>query len=261
MPTKRRLQTLVFPDTHHAIAEQRIDGHRIISKFGASSIGATITPITLSGFYRTPQTAVALEFVSNNAADTAAGSGAQEILIQGLGEDWTEITQTIETNGTTAVPIPLPMTRLYRWYVSRSGTYATQSAGSHAGILQIRVAGGGDLWSQISVDPFPMGQSEIGCYTVPKGETAWLDAKSIWVSSVRTADIYFFQRPSADIATSTMRLIERDIGVSGGFLQQLPYPKGPFAGPCDLGFMGSVATGSADVSVEFQLKIIDNKWL
>lgn len=244
------------------VAKGRIEGHSIVHKFGAGTLGATLGVVTQSSFYRTPLTAQALEFVSDDANDTAAGSGAQEVTVIGLDTNWNEVTQVIETDGLTPVALPTNLFRLYRWYVSRSGTYATQTTGSHVGVLTIQGAGGGDVWSQMGVTPFPSGQSQIGAYTVPVGKTGYLIGKVVFVDTVKAADIYFFQRQNADDVTTpftgTMRLVEREVGVQGGFDHHFSVPKTPFIGPCDVGFMGVVSAGTADVSVEFELLLVDN---
>jgi len=112
-----------------------------VHKFGAANLTTTIAPITYSGVYQTPMTAQSLEFVSSNANDISTGSGAREITVIGLDSSWNEVSQTVITDGTTPVALNTDLIRLYRWYVSQSGTYATQSMGSHAGILTIRAAG------------------------------------------------------------------------------------------------------------------------
>lgn len=244
------------------VAKGRIEGHSIVHKFGAGTLTTTIGVVTQSSFYRTPLTAQALEFVSDDANDTAAGTGAQEITFIGLSNDWVEVSQTVETNGLTPVALPTNLIRMYRWYVSRSGTYATQVLGSHKGVLTVQETGGGDVWAQMGVTPFPSGQSQIGAYTIPAGKTGYLLGKVVFVDTVKAADIYFFQRPNADDVTApytgTMRLVEREVGVQGGFDHHFSVPKTPFVGPCDVGFMGLVSAGTADVSVEFELLLVDN---
>jgi hypothetical protein len=243
------------------VALGNIDGATLVNKFGAGNLTTTLLPIDQDNTYPTPTTATALEFVSSSTDDDVAGTGAQKIIIQGLDANWDEVTQEIDTNGTTPVAIPTSLIRLYRWYVSQSGTYATQSAGSHAGTLTIRVAGAGATWSTIGVSPFPVGQSQIGVYSLARNKKAYLMSKTVFVDTTKAADIYFFQRPNADDVsapyTGTMRLFEREVGVSGGFVSTSKAPKGEFIGPCDLGFMGRVSVSTAECSVEFQLLIVD----
>ena len=91
----------------NAAALGLIPGTDIIHKFGERTVSTTPEPVTLSGFYRTPTAATALEFVSDSAADDAVGLGAQEITIQGLDSTWMEVTQTLETDGTTPVALSM----------------------------------------------------------------------------------------------------------------------------------------------------------
>lgn len=254
--------SIINRDFYLSVARGLIPKHSLVHKFGANSLTTTLNPITQSGFYRTPTTATALEFVSSDANDTSAGTGAREVTVIGLNGSWQEVTQTVTTNGTTAVALGTNLIRLYRWYVSSSGTYATQSTGSHAGTLTIRESGGGATWSTIGIAPFPTGQSQIGSYTIPTGYTGYLLSKNIFVDSTKEADIYFFQRPLANDVSSpfsgAMRLFEREVGVTGGFELKTVAPKGPFVGPCDLGFMGKTSTGTAEVSVEFELLLVQD---
>jgi len=220
-----------------------------------------MSPITQSGSYQVPTTATELEFVSDDVDDTYLGAGARQLTITGLNSLWEEITFTINTSGTTPVILPHNMTRVYRWYVSSSGTYSTQSVGSHEGELTIQESGGGQVWTQIYTSPFPVGQSEIGVYTIPKGKTGYLLNKNIFADTSKTTDIFLYARCNADDIVApfdgTMRLVEREIGLQGGIHLDFEVPKGPFEGPCDIGFMGQVSQGTADISVEFELILVD----
>lgn len=244
------------------VAKGNVAKHSLIHKFGFNNVGTTIEPITLSGFYRTPKGPTSLEFVSDSNEDSIGNLGAQEVTIIGLDSNWRVVTQTLVTNGTNAVALDTNLTRLFRWYVSSSGTYANQDSGSHIGKLTIRESGGGNTWSEIEKTPFQIGQSEIGVYSVPTGYTAYLLSKSVSVDGVKSVDVFFFQRPLINDTTApytgTMRLIEREVGVSGSIDFTLESPKGPFIGPCDIGFMGVVGTGTAEVSAEFELLLIED---
>lgn len=255
---------VIPPNTEFLIevAKGNVAGHSLVHKFGAGQISSIFAPVSQTSSYQTPTTAQALEFVSSSGNDTSAGTGAREITIFGLDSNWEEVTQTLDTNGTTAVQLGTDLTRLYRWFVSESGTYATETTGSHVGTLTIRDSGGGgNDWSQLPISPFPVGQSQIGAYTIPSGKTGYLMSKNVFTDTGKTADIYFFQRTNVDTVAapySSMRLVERQVGVSGGYNIETKSPKGPFVGPCDVGFMGKVASGTAEVSVEFELLIVDN---
>lgn len=252
-------------DFYTEVALGRVPGHRLVHTFGAAELDTTLRPITLGQVYRTPTTPVTLEVLSDNANDTATGSGAQSVWVEGLDSNWQRTQFEVELNGVTPVTLPTALFRLYRWAVYRSGTYAGQSQGSHAGTLTMRVSGAGDLWSVLTTDPFPIGQSEVGIFTVPAGETAFLWSKNVFVDTSKTANVYFFQRPNADDVvppySGTMQLFEKEIGVKGGFSLRTQFAKGPYVGPCDLGFMGLVSVGTAEASVEFELMLVEDTYL
>lgn len=242
------------------VALGNVSNYQILHKFGSGVATTTIAPVSQSGVYRTPTTAQALEFVSDSANDTAAGTGAREITVIGLDASWAEVTQVVATNGLTAVPIPTNLIRLYRWYVSASGTYADQTTASHDGTLTIRAAGGGDTWSTIPLveGVFGSGQSRIGVLTVPAGTSAYILGYSVTVDSAKAVDVYLFRRCNADDVVApysgTVRILRELIGLTGPYSPAFdPGPEGPFVGPCDLGFMAAVVSTSADVSVSFDL--------
>jgi hypothetical protein len=248
---------------YQRVSAGEVPGVSIFHKFGAGDLGTTVAPVTLTGSYFTPTTAQALEFVSDSANDTALGSGAREITVVGLDANWLEVEQTIATNGTTAVQLPTNLTRLYRWYVSSSGTYSNAIGGSsHDGLLTIRGTGGGTDWSIITNTPLATGSSQIGVYTVPINKTAYVLSKSIFVDSGKVADVYAFFRENCDDITAPFsgvrRLAEREVGVTGDFQRNFPAPLGPFIGPCDIGFMAKVSQGTGFISVEFDLLLIED---
>ncbi len=241
------------------VAKGNIPGHSLVHKFGSGTVGTTLVPITNSLEYRMPWVAAPLEFVSDNANDTAAGTGAREITIQGLNSDWEVFTQVIATNGLTAVALPTDMLRLYRWYVSGSGSYASVTSMSHAGTLTIRAASAGATWSTIGVLPRPVGQSQISCYTVPVGYRAYVFLQEIRVDSTKSADVVFMARGSADVLVApfpAMRLVANFIGVSGIATADPNAPRDGFEAPADLLFMGKIASGTAQIVVDFEILLV-----
>ena len=73
-------------------------------------------------------------------------------------------------------------------------------------------------------------------------------------------DIYFFKRDNADDVTvpySSMRLVEREVGVTSGYALNTIAPKYLGDGAMDVGFMGKVKTGTGECSVEFELLLVE----
>ncbi len=248
-------------DVYMEISKGNVPGHSIVHKFGHGAVGTSFVPVCSSLTYTTPTTAIALEVVSGDADDTSAGAGAQEVTIIGLLLDGTEVTQVVELSGLSAVSIPTPLFRLYRWYVSRSGVYPSPGGGSHQGILTIRVASAGATWSTILFTPFPHGQSQIGWYTIPAGHRGYLLSQFIKVDSVKVVDILLVWRGNSDDVatpfTGVFRLISEFVGIAGsGVTLQPKTPINGFVEFTDIGFLGKVASSTADVSVDFELLIV-----
>lgn len=247
------------------VAKGNIAGHSLIHKFGFNDgVNSTLAPITDGAVYQTPTAAVSLEIVSSDANDTAAGTGAQAVTIVGLDASWNEQTVTIATNGTTAAAVTGTWLRVYRMYVGtgQSGTYATSAAGSHAGTLTLRVASAGATWATIGTTAagFPLGQTEIGCYTVPAGYTGYLLSLSAQVESAKTPNLLWFRRPAANDVTTPydgMRVFHRSNATTED-RHQPPAPMEVFTETTDMGVMGYVGTGTAAVSVTFQMLLVAN---
>jgi len=234
-------------------------GVKTVHKFGRNdAVGTSFVPIAFSGVYKTPKAAVALEFVSASADDTAAGTGAREITIEGLDDNFRKVIQVIATNGQTEVAIPTSLTRLFRWYVSATGYYADDSGGSHAGELTIREVAGSAVWSKIDVADFPRSQSEIAIFSFADNEYGYIDNYSIHVESTKVVDVLLFQRPHADVivAPYSAKRVVLEIGSAAGSTpSEIKKPLGPFHGPCDVGFMGKVSVNTVSIEVNFEISV------
>lgn len=237
-----------------------------IKKFGRnSSVGTSFAPIAVGGVYQTPQSgsATTLRVKSGgNANDDAAGSGAREITLVGLDEGFNDATETLATAGASASSATsTTFTRLHRAFVSSSGSYATASAGSHSANIVIENSSGGTDWVTIDATDFPKSQSEIGVYSVAAGYTAYVFLKKITVDTNKTTDLVFFWRGGADETAApytAMRAQSVIIGLKDNFnFTDSEAALGPYVGPCDFGFMGKVDTGTASLSVEFDIFLVN----
>lgn len=247
-------------------------GVSVIKKFGRNSaVGTSYVPITNGGIYRTPQSgaATALRIASGgDAQDDASGTGARSITLEGLDQSWNSVTEAVTTAGASASSATTAtFTRLFRAYLTPStgsGTYADASTGSHAAAITIEAdATGGPTWASIDVTDFPKSQSEIGVYSVPTGYTAYVFLDDITIeTNGKTCDLQFFWRANADETSapySAMRVQAEFIGLTPGKtdLSGKNVPFGPYVGPCDIGFMGKVDTGTGGISVEFEIYLVN----
>ncbi len=242
------------------VAKGNIPGHSIRHRFGKGIVGTTMVPIASSLKYPTPTVATTIEAVSSDADDTVAGAGARTVTIKGLDVNWEEITQTVNMNGLTPVPFPIDMIRVYDWWVASSGVYATSALGSHQGIITIQTSPGAVLWFNGTVTPYPKGQSEISGFTVPDGFRAYIFIHSIVADSTKSVDVMMATRISADDVTvpfPPMRAMKEFTGVSDSPVGA--HDKAPInslAERTDIIFMGIVSSGSASVSIDYEVLLI-----
>lgn len=254
-------------DYYSEIQQGRIPGHKIVHKFGAiKSVGATMTPVTSSGNFPTPNVLTDLEIVSDNTNDTFLGTGARTIRLSATSNvngSWTEQTIDIELNGTTAVQLPNGVFRVYRMKVLTSGTYASQASPSHNSTITLRETGAGSIWHEVETEnSFGLAQSEIAVYTVPKDYTGYLISKKISVEGNKSANVYLFTREGADIVTapfSTMNVKELERNLTGTSAVKPFSPILVLPGATDVGFMASADVGTTSVSVDFEILLIKNQ--
>lgn len=242
-----------------------ISGVSIVHKFGRNAaVGTTFVPVAFGGVYQTPQygSATTLRIAAGgNANDTAAGTGAREITLQGLDENGNLVSEAVATAGASASSATTTtFSRLFRFYVSASGTYATASAGSHAGSIVVENGAGGTTWGTISATGFPMGQSEIACYTVPAGKVGYITEFDLITDATKPTDIILFKRENANETAapySRMSKVLSTDNLTVAFQQTHINPLGPFPAHTDIGFMAKVASGTASVAADFEIVLID----
>lgn len=148
------------------IAKGQINKLSHINKFGYNTaVGSSYQVLSDLGTDPLPATAAAVSVVSSSANDTAAGTGARTVEIQGLDADYNLQTLTVTLNGTTAVTTGSDTyIRVFRMRVVTAGTNETNVGNITASI------GGVDI-AQIKADA---GQSLMGIYTVPAGHNVYL---------------------------------------------------------------------------------------
>ena len=243
------------------VSMHNVLGFETIHKFGANeSVGTTYEPITTNGLYNVPQVsgAVTLRVKAGDANDTDGGSGAWAVQLEGLDVNGKEATEVLRTNGISAgTPSTTQWLRVYRAFVTESGTYATQSAGSHAADIVIEDTSNNE-WARIIGDSpaFPRSQSQIACYSVPVDHIGYVTSIAASVESGKAVDIMLFKREQilqTAAPYEAMRAQFQLIGLTDQYIFTPQLPMGPFTGPCDLGWMGKVGAQTAKIEIDFEL--------
>lgn len=246
------------------VAQGNIAGQSVVHKFGRNAaVGTSFVPIALGGIYQTPQAASAttLRVKAGNANDTAAGSGAREITLVGIDETGAEVTEAVATAGAAASSATTAtFMRLYRAYVSASGTYATSTTGSHSADIVIENGAGGTDWLTIDSTGFTKGQSEVGAYTVPNGYTGYINKFFLSADTTKTTDFILFTREQIlDAAAPYEAMRAKFVGQTTGDItsvaNMIPIK---VTGPADVGFLAKIDAGTASVSVDFEILLIQD---
>ena len=133
-----------------------------IYRMGTGLVATEYVPIADVLAYRTPQagSATALRIkAGGNAADDAAGAGARSVRLTGLSATGAVVSETLATAGASAsAATTQTFIRLFDAEVIDSGTYGTQSVGSHVGDIVIENASGGTDWAKI---PFEVTKGTV----------------------------------------------------------------------------------------------------
>ena len=159
------------------------------------------------GIYMWPQISSTLEAISTNAGDTAAGAGARTVLVEGLDDDFDEISEGITMNGLAAsLATTQTFRRVNNIQVATAGTYGGTNVGGNFGDITVRISGGGATQGIITAatPPLMMGQGHLGRFTVPRAKRLFLTDLSVAVDDQNSADFAFIQRPNAQVVVAPM---------------------------------------------------------
>lgn len=240
-----------------AVKQGNVTGAEIVNKFGRNAaVGTSFVPVSIGGLYvrRQPAGASTLRIkAGGNANDTAAGTGAREVTIQGIDASGNLASEAIATNGASASSATTTQfIRLFRAWVSESGSY---TGASHAGTITIEDSSSTEDWLIIDSTITPEGQSEVAVYSVPKGYTAYVFDIYPTIEANKTVALRFFKRGGVLDAAAPYESRRSQLSWTG--LESSPQPVpgiyGPFETGTDIGFIAKVTTGTAHVAVDFSI--------
>ena len=246
------------------IAKGNVPGHTVIEKFGRNDAvpngsWADIQTIGGSVFWHT--TADTLNAVSTSANDTAAGSGARVITIQGLDANFDVQEEDLALSGVTPVTSANSYIRVHRVFVKDTGTYGGLLTGGNAGNISFTKTTGGNAIGEILIDnSAPIGQTQLARYTIPNAKTAYLFAVDVNVEVNKPARVVMWQRQGADVVaapfTSKRMVLEFD-GLQQPDDLQMRVPL-MFPGKTDLWFSAEGGGAATQVNVRFLLILVDD---
>lgn len=103
------------------------------------------------------------------------GTGAQDVLVEGLDANFNEISETVALNGTTIRPLLLTYLRVNKATVGLVGTGL-----QNAGLITVQLASAGAI--QITI-PIGEGESQVANFTTPNGKEISLKSLDYSVES------------------------------------------------------------------------------
>lgn len=191
-----------------------------------------------------------------NVNDTAAGTGARAITVQGIDDSFNEVTEEIVTAGASASSATgTSYWRIHRAYVAdeNAGTYG----GTNTGVVTIEKSAGGTDIISIGADK---GQTQYAGWTVPIGKAAYLLGMHFQVDTNKSALFRVYTRAKMDVVTPPVepKRLRLFFAVTGQYNYQ---PKGPeLALPAKSDFWVEAWGDGANcaVTVNFELLVVDD---
>jgi hypothetical protein len=233
---------------------------KVVHKFGRNpdiDKSAAEDIWSAGGTYAWPTAAATLETVSSSALDSATGIGARTLVLEGLDNAFAEISETVTLNGTTAVPSTKQYRRLNRVYVTGAATYDSSNVGGAAGLITVRIAGGGAVQATLDrVDGMSLDQTQVARYTVPAGYTATMTRMDCSVDAAKPMRVYVWQRRDADkiaVPVTPKRLVRMIDGVTGYvFFQDAP---STYPAKTDIWLTAAAAADRSAIDCTFDLQL------
>ena len=255
----RRRVNKDFNEFYLEIAKGDVVGHEHIHKFGANKdidIGTEdIWEHGGSVGYLT--SASILNVASTDVDDTSAGNGMRTMVVEGLDENWEELSETVTMNGQTIVTTVNSYIRINRMYGVTFGDTDSNEGSVHIFTGTETLGEPDDLslvYSQISN---LQGQTLQAFYTVPANKTGYLLGG--WMSTdaaAKPVEGHLFARRDADIATSGWR-IQADFKTGDFFHREFQVPI-PVDAKTDLRVDGKADANNTYVSAGFDIILVDN---
>jgi hypothetical protein len=230
-----------------SLARGLVEGMQPIYKFGKSTtVGATAfsTIWHVGGLYETPTTATVATIVSDSANDTAAGTGARTVQIEGLDEDFNFQSEVVTLNGTSSVNSTLSFIRLNRMFVLTTG-----SLNDHDGQIVCTV----DSKTVCRIDDGD-NQSQVAHYTLPANKTGYLDQLSFGVGSGKEVELRIVVRQPGGVyrAVSNFFLYQSTETITLNIPVSIPEKS-------DIQIQAKAAAGTVAVNAIFSILLVDNE--
>lgn len=195
-----------------------------------------------------PAAATVMTLSSSSANDTAAGTGARTVTINGLNSSYVTTTEVVTLNGTTGVSTTNSFLRINSLSVATAG-----SGGSNAGIIYIGtgvITAGkpATIYGSIAAG---VNLSRQAFHTIPSGSTGYL------LSLLASTDTAGTQVQVYTRTQTGLFVLNRifQLGIGAGTVQDYQLPLALQAGT-DIEARATVASGTAKVAVQLEILVL-----
>jgi hypothetical protein len=242
------------------VAKGNVPGHSLVHKFGRNDSvpNGSWAFVTLLGQTAWPLSAATTVRIKagGNAADTAAGAGAREITVQGIvATTFDEEAETIAPAGASAsTATSKSFWRVHRKWVSSAGTYGSANTGA---IVLENGAGGTDIITMAAGE----GQTQDALFTVPADKTGFLASVHVTTDSAKPVDVRCWVRENMDDTTAPVTSKRLKLfwdGIANSFNYRPYSPELSIMEKSDIWFEAQAGAGGGEVSIDFELLLVDN---
>lgn len=156
------------------VARGQIPWHQSIVVFGYNSdVDTSVETVwPYGGILPFPSNALQMSVSSDNTNDTAAGTGARTVYIQGLNANHDTISETVSLNGQTAVLTANSYLHINQAYVATAGSLNSAAGNIYFGTGALTLGVPATVYDIIQYD---YNTRVTGSYTIPSGYTGYLE--------------------------------------------------------------------------------------
>lgn len=238
------------------VQQGRVPGHSILAKFAENPDIASGSPADIWDF----PSVLLYTFSTSAAIDSISSSDAGDsvlIVMQGLDDDWNEITQTKVLDGRNRVALDTPMRRIHSAFNGNGidllgNVYIYENTALNLGVPV-------DSTKVRAYIALAEQNTLMGIYTVPAGKTGYFMGLTSSISRQPVAANCIFTGKARPFEKVFRTQIRHNMSTTGtSYVDVVPTVFSPFPEKTDFVAHGNVSANGIGVSLTFNLLLIDN---
>ena len=233
------------------IAQDQIPGLTPVFKFGLNqNIGTSIATIwTEGGLYQYLTSPSTLTISSTSANDSAAGTGVQSVIVEGLDANNDVFIEEFATNGQIPVTVTTDLFRVFRIAGGDAGSQTVNDGIIYLGTGTVTAGVPANVFATITVG---RGQSLMAVFTVPAGHVVKIDTAFAAVAKSSNVEVCLVTRAGP---TKTFRTRALYSNFESTISQTLQWA-GVLGPGTDMELRANAITGTASVAALVEMLLI-----